>query len=44
MATATRPWTPAAEAVLLPLLALGAALLLFGLFVWLGGASPVEAW
>ena len=29
---------------LLPVAALAAALLLFGLFVWLGGASPVEAW
>ncbi len=28
----------------LPVAALAAALLLFGLFVWLGGASPVEAW
>ncbi|MFO1082864.1 MAG: ABC transporter permease [Reyranellaceae bacterium] len=30
--------------VALPVAALLAALLLFGLFVWLGGASPVEAW
>jgi simple sugar transport system permease protein len=30
--------------ILLPLGALVAALLLFGLFVWLGGTSPVEAW
>ncbi len=29
---------------LLPVAALAAALLLFGLFVWLGGASPVETW
>jgi simple sugar transport system permease protein len=29
---------------LLPLAALIGALLLFGLFVWLGGASPVETW
>ena len=29
---------------LLPVAALAAALLLFGLFVWLGGASPLEAW
>ena len=29
---------------LLPLAALAAALLLFGLFVWLGGASPIETW
>jgi general nucleoside transport system permease protein len=39
-----RPWHPAAEAVLLPALALGGALLLFGLFVWLGGSSPLDAW
>jgi ABC-type uncharacterized transport system permease subunit len=29
---------------LLPVGALAAALLLFGVFVWLGGASPVETW
>lgn len=29
---------------LLPVAALAGALLLFGLFVWLGGASPVETW
>jgi len=29
---------------LLPVLALTAALLLFGVFVWFGGTSPVEAW
>ena len=29
---------------LLPVAALAAALLLFGAFVWLGGASPVETW
>jgi ABC-type uncharacterized transport system permease subunit len=34
----------AAEAVALPLLSLAGALALFGLFVWLGGHSPVEAW
>ena len=28
----------------LPVVALVAALLVFGLFVWLGGASPVETW
>lgn len=33
-----------AEALLLPVFALTAALLLFGVFVWLGGTSPVEAW
>src|SRR5438309_597496 len=32
-----------ADAVL-PVAALVAALLVFGLFVWLGGASPVETW
>jgi general nucleoside transport system permease protein len=32
------------EAVLLPLAALVLSLLLFGLFVWLGGTSPVETW
>lgn len=30
--------------VMLPVLALAGSLLLFGGFVWLGGASPVEAW
>ena len=30
--------------VLLPIAAMLAALLLFGLFVWLGGASPVDTW
>jgi general nucleoside transport system permease protein len=30
--------------VLLPVFALGAALLLFGVFVWFGGTNPVEAW
>jgi hypothetical protein len=30
--------------LLLPAFALAAALLLFGLFVWLGGHSPVETW
>src|SRR5213083_3019515 len=29
---------------LLPVAALSAALLLFGLLVWLGGVSPVETW
>ena len=33
-----------AEAIALPVLALGSGLLLFGLFVWLGGHSPVQAW
>jgi simple sugar transport system permease protein len=34
----------AIESVALPLLAMSGALLLFGLFVWAGGKSPVEAW
>ena len=33
-----------AEAIALPVLALGSGLLLFGVFVWLGGHSPVQAW
>src|SRR5688572_24539767 len=37
-------WHTAAEAVLLPTGAIAAALLLFGVFVWFGGTSPVEAW
>jgi simple sugar transport system permease protein len=37
------PWHDAAEAVLLPLLALAGALLMFGLWVWLGGHDPVQA-
>ncbi|MDP3138087.1 MAG: ABC transporter permease, partial [Burkholderiaceae bacterium] len=28
----------------LPTLAMVLALLLFGVFVWLGGASPIEVW
>jgi len=39
-----RSWHGPAEALLLPLGALAAALLAFGLFVWFGGSSPVEAW
>ena len=41
---APRAWHAAAEALLLPLLALTAALLLFGVFVAAGGRSPVQAW
>jgi ABC-type uncharacterized transport system permease subunit len=37
-------WHAAAEAVLLPAGAIAAALLLFGVFVWFGGASPAQAW
>ena len=33
-----------AEAIALPVLALASGLLLFGLFVWLGGHSPGQAW
>jgi simple sugar transport system permease protein len=33
-----------AEAIALPILALGGALLLFGAFLWVGGYDPVEAW
>lgn len=40
----TRSWHASAEAVLLPLAALAAALLCFGVFVWFGGHSPVQAW
>lgn len=40
----SRDWRAPLEALLLPLLALAAALLLFGVFVWFGGASPLEAW
>lgn len=39
-----RSWHASAEAVLLPLAALAAALLCFGVFVWFGGHSPVQAW
>jgi ABC-type uncharacterized transport system permease subunit len=44
MARLARPWHAPAEAVLLPAGALVAALLLFGVFVWFGGQSPVAAW
>lgn len=44
MSTAPRRWHAPAEALLLPTGALVAALLLFGLFVWFGGHSPVAAW
>jgi ABC-type uncharacterized transport system permease subunit len=39
-----RAWHAPAEAVLLPAGALAAAMGVFGLFVWFGGGSPVEAW
>ena len=35
---------PAAEAIALPVLALAGGLALFGLFVWVDGHSPVQAW
>jgi simple sugar transport system permease protein len=38
------PWHDVAEGFLLPVLALGGALLLFGVFVWFGGHDPVEVW
>ena len=38
-----QPWHDAAEALLLPVLALIGALLMFGLWVWLGGHDPVQA-
>ena len=36
--------TETLEAVALPVLAMSGALLLFGVFIWAGGKSPVEAW
>ncbi|WP_280152836.1 ABC transporter permease [Piscinibacter sp. XHJ-5] len=44
MNDAARSWQGPAEAVLLPVVALAAALLCFGVFVWFGGHSPVDAW
>ncbi|MFN0304401.1 MAG: ABC transporter permease [Burkholderiales bacterium] len=38
------PWREAGEAIALPVIAIVAALGLFGLFVWVGGHDPVEAW
>lgn len=43
MALSTRT-TDALESIVLPVLAMAGALLLFGLFIWAGGKSPVEAW
>ncbi|MBQ0959890.1 ABC transporter permease [Ideonella sp. 4Y11] len=40
----TPRWHAPVESLLLPLLALGGALLMFGAFVRLGGSDPVEAW
>jgi simple sugar transport system permease protein len=39
-----RPWLAPLEAFLLPVLALAAALLLFGVFCWFGGQSPLDVW
>ena len=44
MSSTSRTWHAPAEALLLPAGALAAALALFGLFVWFGGHSPVQAW
>jgi simple sugar transport system permease protein len=41
---APRSWHAPAEAVLLPVAALAAAVLCFGVFVRLGGHDPVQAW
>src|SRR5687767_11654277 len=43
MALSTRT-TDALESIVLPVLAMAGALLLFGLFIWAGGKSPVDAW
>src|SRR4029453_619510 len=40
----TSAWQTVVEAVALPVLALGGALLLFGVFVRFSGANPVDAW
>ena len=39
-----QPWHDVAEAFLLPILALGGALLMFGLWVWFGGHDPLQVW
>lgn len=44
MARTARSWHAPAESVALPVLALAGALLLFGVFVWFSGKSPLEAW
>ncbi len=41
---ARKPWHDTAEALALPLLALAGALLMFGIFVWLHGEDPLQAW
>jgi simple sugar transport system permease protein len=40
----TSGWVTLFDNVALPVMALAGSLLFFGGFVWLGGASPVEAW
>ena len=44
MSAEAKPWHAAAESLLLPLIALSGALLLFGVFVWFDGKSPLDAW
>jgi simple sugar transport system permease protein len=44
MSAVAKPWHANAENIALPVLALAGALLLFGVFVWFAGKSPVEAW
>lgn len=44
MSAVPKPWHTLVENLVLPLIALGGALLLFGGFVWLGGTDPVETW
>jgi simple sugar transport system permease protein len=44
MSPGPRAWHAPAEALLLPAGALAAAMGVFGLFVWFGGGSPVQAW
>ena len=41
---ARKPLHDLAEAFLLPILALTGALLMFGLWVWLGGHDPLQVW
>ena len=44
MSAGPRAWHGRAEALLLTAGALAAALGVFGLFVWFGGGSPLDAW
>lgn len=44
MNQASHPWLAPLESLLLPLLALSAALFAFGAFVWFDGKSPTETW